>query len=103
MGRGPKKPLAKNCNTERSMSTTRKLLTLIREKYETRISVKTGWGKNELLAEYDKAVSEALMEMLDEPIGPITHHPGTLYFIDKDSIADPYCTSPFKNFGDQML
>lgn len=41
-----------------------KILTLIREKFEARLKAKTGWGRTELLAEYDRAVAEALAELL---------------------------------------
>lgn len=87
------------------ITTTRKLLNLIRDKYESRISIKTGWGKNELMAEYDKAVSEALMEMLDEPQKPITDHPQKLDFINRDdsnNIFNPSFRS-LMNFRDDML
>ncbi len=43
----------------------KQLLKRIREIFEEKISSKTGWGKNELMIEYDKAVNEALIELLD--------------------------------------
>lgn len=43
----------------------KKLLARIREFYVAKLSEKTGWGRNDLLAAYDAAVSEALMELLD--------------------------------------
>jgi hypothetical protein len=43
----------------------KKLLELIRKHFERRLSAKTGWGRVELLAEYDKAVADAAMELLD--------------------------------------
>lgn len=42
----------------------KKLIELIRTKFEARLAGKTGWGRNELLVEYDKAVNEALLELL---------------------------------------
>jgi hypothetical protein len=44
-----------------------KLPKLTREIFEKKISVKTGWGKNEIMIEYDKAVNEALTELLLNP------------------------------------
>jgi len=43
----------------------KELLKRIREIFEAKISQKTGWGKNELMIEYDKAVNEALMEFIN--------------------------------------
>lgn len=43
----------------------KELLKRIREIFEEKISKKTGWGKNELMIEYDKAVNEALVELLE--------------------------------------
>ena len=43
----------------------KKLLELIKEKFKARLAVKTGWGRNDVMAEYDQAVSEALVELLD--------------------------------------
>lgn len=44
----------------------KELLKRIREIFEEKVSKKTGWGKNELMIEYDKAVNEALIETLDK-------------------------------------
>lgn len=43
----------------------KKLITLIRTKYEAALATKTGWGRVELLTVYDRCVSEALLEVLD--------------------------------------
>lgn len=43
-----------------------KLLDLIRKKFHERLQAKTGWGRIDVLVEYDRAVSEALAELLDE-------------------------------------
>jgi hypothetical protein len=44
----------------------KQLLKRIREIFEGKVSKKTGWGKNELMIEYDKAVNEALIELIDQ-------------------------------------
>lgn len=44
----------------------KKLVELIRQKFEARLQAKTGWGRNDVMAEYDKAVSEASLELLDQ-------------------------------------
>jgi hypothetical protein len=44
----------------------KKLLALIKEKFEKKISLKTGWGKNEIMLAYNNAVTEAVLEVLDE-------------------------------------
>lgn len=44
----------------------KKLVDLIRQKFEARLQAKTGWGRNDVMVEYDKAVAEALLEMLDQ-------------------------------------
>jgi hypothetical protein len=43
----------------------KKLLELIKAKFEARLQAKTGWGRNEILAAYNDCVTEALMEMLE--------------------------------------
>lgn len=43
-----------------------KLLDLIRKKFMDRLQAKTGWGRIDVLVEYDRAVSEAVIELLDE-------------------------------------
>ena len=43
----------------------RKLIELIKTKFKERLQAKTGWGRTELLAEFDAAVADALLEMLD--------------------------------------
>ncbi len=39
---------------------------LLRQKFQVRIAAKTGWGKNELLSEYDQAVAETLSALVDK-------------------------------------
>lgn len=43
----------------------KKLMELIRAKFKARLEAKTGWGRNDVMAEYDLAVNEALLELLD--------------------------------------
>ena len=43
----------------------KQLLKRIRELFEEKVSRKTGWGKNELMIEFDKAIIEALVELLE--------------------------------------
>lgn len=43
----------------------KKLIALIRAKYEAALATKTGWGRVELLTVYDSCVTEALAELLD--------------------------------------
>lgn len=44
----------------------KELLKKIRERFHEKLQAKTGWGKNDVIAEYDKAVTEILLEMLDQ-------------------------------------
>lgn len=44
---------------------TSELLRLIEEKFEAALAVKTGWGRNEVMAAYRRAVAEALAEAMD--------------------------------------
>jgi len=44
----------------------KKLLALIQKHFEEKLAGKTGWGKNEVLIAYKEAVSEALLEIMDE-------------------------------------
>ena len=43
----------------------KKLLQRIEELFTAKLQTKTGWGRNDVLAAYKEAVSEALMELLD--------------------------------------
>lgn len=43
-----------------------KLVDLIKEEFEKRISKKTGWGKKEIMIAFSDAVSSAAMRLLDE-------------------------------------
>lgn len=45
----------------------KKLINLIREKFKAVLASKTGWGKNDVLMAYDHCVTEALIELMDEP------------------------------------
>ena len=43
----------------------KKLLARIEELFTLKLPAKTGWGRNEVLALYKEAVSEAILEMLE--------------------------------------
>lgn len=43
----------------------KKLLARIEELFTQKLQAKTGWGRNEIIALYKEAVSEAVLEMLD--------------------------------------
>lgn len=42
------------------------LLDRIKELFKQKLQAKTGWGRNEILAAYDEAVTEAVLQMLEE-------------------------------------
>jgi hypothetical protein len=44
----------------------KKLLSLINQKFTDKLMQKTNWGRNEVLSMYKDAVSESLLEMMDE-------------------------------------
>ncbi len=44
----------------------KKLIDLIRQKFTERLQAKTNWGRNDLLQEYERAVNDAVMELLDQ-------------------------------------
>lgn len=46
----------------------KKLIDLIREKFKERLQAKTGWGRLDILSEYDRAVTDALLELRETPI-----------------------------------
>ena len=46
------------------MQSNKQLLQRIEVLFTEKLQAKTGWGRNEILAIYKEAVSEALMEML---------------------------------------
>lgn len=43
----------------------KKLVELIREKFKQRLLAKTGWGRNDIMEQFELAVNEALLELLD--------------------------------------
>ena len=43
----------------------RKLIELIKRNFRARLAAKTGWGRNEIMAEMDAAISDAVLELLD--------------------------------------
>jgi len=46
--------------------TNARLIDLIRENFKRRLSQKTGWGRVELMLEFEIAVTNALAQCLDE-------------------------------------
>jgi hypothetical protein len=48
------------------MTKTSELLKQIRDEFINRLQRKTGWGRNELVAEYDEAVHTVIMKRLDD-------------------------------------
>lgn len=44
----------------------KKLLARIKELFAARLATKTGWGRNDIMTEYNHAVNEAIMELLNE-------------------------------------
>jgi hypothetical protein len=47
-----------------------KILQMLEENFQKRLMVKTGWGRNEIMTEYHKAVIDTLASAPD-PIVPI--------------------------------
>ena len=43
----------------------KKLLELIKAKFEAKLQAKTGWGRNDVMQIYEQAVTESLLEILD--------------------------------------
>ena len=43
----------------------KKIVQLLRERFKDKLSIKTGWGKNEVLREFDMACLELYADMLD--------------------------------------
>lgn len=48
--------------------TTSELINAIRENFSQRINQKTGWGKNEIITELDKACLEEAMKELNSVV-----------------------------------
>jgi len=46
--------------------TNARLIDLIRENFKRRLSQKTGWGRVELMLEFEIAITDALTQCLDE-------------------------------------
>lgn len=45
----------------------KKLLGRIETIFNEKLSSKTGWGRNEVMAAYKESVNQALLELLDQP------------------------------------
>ena len=43
----------------------RKLVELIKKHFKARLQAKTGWGRNDVMVEFEAAVNDALLEMMD--------------------------------------
>ena len=39
---------------------------LLREEFEKEMSAKTGWGRNDIMAAFDRASAKAALRLLDE-------------------------------------
>jgi hypothetical protein len=48
----------------------KKLLDLIKQKFIERLQAKTGWGRNDVINEYQDAVNESLLELMDQQSKP---------------------------------
>ncbi|MFA6198834.1 MAG: hypothetical protein WC679_00255 [Bacteroidales bacterium] len=44
----------------------KKLIELLRKNFKERLQAKTSWGRNDLLAEFELAISETILELMDE-------------------------------------
>lgn len=44
----------------------KRLIGLLREEFTERVNRKTGWGKNEILQEFEQAISNTIARLLDE-------------------------------------
>ena len=44
---------------------TKELLKLIDEKFETKLQERTGWGKNDVINAYRQCVNEVILESMD--------------------------------------
>lgn len=44
-----------------------KFIDLVADRFKERLQRKTGWGKNEVQLELQKAISQALADLLDQP------------------------------------
>jgi len=47
---------------------TKELLKRIEELFMAKLSIKTGWGRNEILAAYRDSVNDALMEAIQRDV-----------------------------------
>jgi hypothetical protein len=41
---------------------------ILREEFLRRMQVKTGWGRNEIMQQYDQAVSDAIVRLMQKSI-----------------------------------
>jgi len=48
------------------MTMNKKLIEAVRRHFTQRLQAKTGWGRVELLQEFEAAVNDALLELLED-------------------------------------
>lgn len=48
------------------MAGNKKYYEVVREEFEKELATKTGWGRNEILSAFDRAIAKAAMTFLDE-------------------------------------
>ena len=42
------------------------MIALLKEKFKARMRAKTGWGRNDVMVEFEAALNEAMLEILDD-------------------------------------
>lgn len=52
-----------------AIMTKREMIDKLRAKFAAKLGLKTGWGKNEVLAAFDESLREVLLELLDDEMG----------------------------------
>ncbi len=58
--------LREQIKTKGTTNMNKKLLDLIKQKFNERLQAKTGWGRNDVMNEYQAAVNDALIELMDQ-------------------------------------
>jgi hypothetical protein len=76
--------------------TVDELIMEIRAEFEKAISVKTGWGKNEVLKQLDLVIAKVALSAL-KPIGGMKYHDKNGKQIkDGDTLFNPYDQEPYQ-------
>ncbi|MDD5151464.1 MAG: hypothetical protein PHC28_13480 [Flavobacterium sp.] len=44
----------------------KKLIDLLRKNFKERLQLKTSWGRNDLLAEFELAINDTILELMDD-------------------------------------